>query len=79
MEQKGDDSNVFSVNVGNLPPGKEVDVMITYVTELQFEEGQLKFTIPSSNNNLSSQLAATNSSMPPLQLRVNFSTCLPTC
>jgi hypothetical protein len=43
MEEKEDEPNVFTVNVGNLPPGKTVDIAITYVTELQFEDGQVPF------------------------------------
>jgi hypothetical protein len=35
-------SNVFTVSVGNLPPGKEVLVCIQYVIELEFENGKVK-------------------------------------
>lgn len=41
LEENEDDPNVFTVNIGNLPPGKEADIVISYVTELQFEEGQV--------------------------------------
>lgn len=30
--------NVFKTSIGNLPPGKEVIVVITYVTELHFDQ-----------------------------------------
>eukprot|EP01087_Luapelamoeba_hula_P007563 TRINITY_DN1849_c0_g1_i1.p1 TRINITY_DN1849_c0_g1~~TRINITY_DN1849_c0_g1_i1.p1 ORF type:complete len:911 (+),score=210.03 TRINITY_DN1849_c0_g1_i1:64-2733(+) len=33
-------TNMFKVNVGNLPPGKEVKIKITYVTELAFDVNQ---------------------------------------
>lgn len=44
MEEKEEEPNVFTVNVGNLPPGKEADIAITYVTELQFEDGQVQLS-----------------------------------
>lgn len=40
-------TNVFSASIGNLPPGKEVLVGITYVVDLEFDDGKLKFVIPS--------------------------------
>ncbi len=39
MEEKDDEPNVFTVNVGNLPPQKTVDISLTYVTELHYEKG----------------------------------------
>eukprot|EP01090_Pellita_catalonica_P012425 TRINITY_DN2697_c0_g1_i1.p1 TRINITY_DN2697_c0_g1~~TRINITY_DN2697_c0_g1_i1.p1 ORF type:complete len:872 (-),score=214.61 TRINITY_DN2697_c0_g1_i1:89-2704(-) len=49
LEKSEDDPHVFNVNVGNLPPGKEVEVKITYVCELDFSpEGLLEFSLPSS-------------------------------
>jgi Ca-activated chloride channel family protein len=40
--------DVFQASVGNLPPGKEVLVRITYVTELGVEGRRLRFTIPTT-------------------------------
>ena len=40
--------DVFQASVGNLPPGKEVLVRLTYVTELSIEDGRLRFTIPTT-------------------------------
>jgi len=37
--------NLFKMNVGNLPPGKEVNISLTYVAELEFVEGSV------NNNN----------------------------
>ncbi|ELR24559.1 von Willebrand factor type A domain containing protein [Acanthamoeba castellanii str. Neff] len=70
MEENEEEPNLFTVNVGNLPPGKEVEVVITYVTELEFEEGQLKFRIPSNNQNPS--YTAAGNSPPQLKLQVHF-------
>lgn len=40
--------DVFQASIGNLPPGKEVLVRLTYVTELPVDEGRLRFTIPTT-------------------------------
>lgn len=46
-----DDPNIFKVSVGNLPPGKEVKITITYVAELEFVEGVVRNLIQSTNAN----------------------------
>eukprot|EP01116_Phalansterium_solitarium_P016045 TRINITY_DN3631_c0_g1_i2.p1 TRINITY_DN3631_c0_g1~~TRINITY_DN3631_c0_g1_i2.p1 ORF type:complete len:453 (+),score=131.21 TRINITY_DN3631_c0_g1_i2:115-1359(+) len=45
LEEDEEKPNVFTASIGNLPPGKEVLVVIVYVTELEFEAGKLKFVI----------------------------------
>ncbi len=40
--------DVFQASVGNLPPGKEVTVRLTYVTELAVNDGRLRFAIPTT-------------------------------
>jgi Vault protein inter-alpha-trypsin domain/von Willebrand factor type A domain len=40
--------DVFQASVGNLPPGKEVLVRLTYVVELSIDGGRLRFTIPTT-------------------------------
>ena len=35
--------DVFQASIGNLPPGKEVTVKLTYVSELAVDEGRLRF------------------------------------
>ena len=40
--------DVFQASVGNLPPGKEVLVRVTYVTELTVEGRGLRFLIPTT-------------------------------
>ena len=40
--------DVFQASIGNLPPGKEVLVRITYVTELPVDDGRLRFTLPTT-------------------------------
>jgi hypothetical protein len=42
LEEKEDEPNVFSVEVGNLPPGQEATISITYTTELSFVEGLVR-------------------------------------
>ena len=42
LEEKDNQPSVFSASVGNLPAGKAVLLTITYVTELDFEDGKLK-------------------------------------
>ena len=43
-----ENSNKFSASIGNLPPGKEVLIVIVYVTELVFDEGKLKLVLPAN-------------------------------
>src|SRR5262245_57891856 len=40
--------DVFQASVGNLPPGKEALLKITYVTELDVDNGSLRFVIPTT-------------------------------
>jgi hypothetical protein len=40
--------DVFQASIGNLPPGKEVLVRLTYVAELSIDGGRLRFTIPTT-------------------------------
>jgi Ca-activated chloride channel family protein len=40
--------DVFQASVGNLPPGKEALLKLTYVTELTVADGSLRFTIPTT-------------------------------
>lgn len=40
--------DVFQASIGNLPPGKDVLVRLTYVTELPVDEGRLRFVIPTT-------------------------------
>jgi hypothetical protein len=41
-------ADVFQANVGNLPPGTEALLRLTYVTELTVDDGALRFTIPTT-------------------------------
>ena len=40
--------DVFTVSVGNLPPGASVLIKITYVAELSVEGEHIQFSLPSS-------------------------------
>ena len=40
--------DVFQASVGNLPPGKEVLLKLTYVTELTVDGNSLRFSIPTT-------------------------------
>jgi hypothetical protein len=40
--------DVFQASVGNLPPGKEALLKLTYVTELTVERDSLRFSIPTT-------------------------------
>jgi hypothetical protein len=40
--------DVFQANIGNLPPGKEVLLKITYVTELAVDGTSVRFSIPTT-------------------------------
>lgn len=40
--------DVFQASIGNLPPGKEVLVRLTYVTELGIDDGRVRFAIPTT-------------------------------
>lgn len=41
-------ADVFQASIGNLLPGKEVLVKLTYVIELNVDDGRLRFTIPTT-------------------------------
>jgi len=72
MEQCDDNPNLFKVNVGNLPPGKEVSISVTYVVELIFDEGKLKFVLPSSKDAAPSYSTSSQTEIPPLKLKVHL-------
>ena len=40
--------DVFQASIGNLPPGREVLVRLTYVTELSIDSGRARFSIPTT-------------------------------
>src|SRR5262245_28001047 len=40
--------DVFQASVGNLPPGKEALLKLTYVTELSVADGALRFAVPTT-------------------------------
>ena len=40
--------DVFTASIGNIPPGKEVLVKITYVTEIGLEGDNLRFVLPTT-------------------------------
>jgi Ca-activated chloride channel family protein len=40
--------DVFQASVGNLPPGKEVLLKLTYVAELAVEDGAVRFSLPTT-------------------------------
>jgi vault protein inter-alpha-trypsin-like protein/VWA domain-containing protein len=40
--------DVFQASVGNLPPGREALLKLTYVTELSVADGALRFSIPTT-------------------------------
>ncbi|XP_064167801.1 protein mono-ADP-ribosyltransferase PARP4 [Anguilla rostrata] len=46
MDQDAPD--VFTISVGNLPPGATVLIKVTYITELVVREGSLLFSLPGS-------------------------------
>ncbi len=53
MKESEKEDKVFTINVGNLPPQKEAKIIITYITELQYEEqgknnSAVKFILPTT-------------------------------
>lgn len=42
MEESKETPELFTVSIGNLPPKKEVLIEITYVSELQFKDNQVR-------------------------------------
>jgi len=46
LEQKKAD--VFNMSVGNMKPGKKVNIRITYVTTLESDNGVLRFVLPTT-------------------------------
>eukprot|EP00005_Dracoamoeba_jomungandri_P004866 CAMPEP_0174252268 /NCGR_PEP_ID=MMETSP0439-20130205/1812_1 /TAXON_ID=0 /ORGANISM="Stereomyxa ramosa, Strain Chinc5" /LENGTH=865 /DNA_ID=CAMNT_0015332783 /DNA_START=43 /DNA_END=2640 /DNA_ORIENTATION=- len=48
-----EDENIFSLSVGNLPPEKECEIAITYVTEIGFNESkELEWSLPASKQEI---------------------------
>jgi Ca-activated chloride channel family protein len=41
-------SDVFTASIGNLPPGREVSVEISYVSELRVTGGEMRFVLPTT-------------------------------
>ena len=58
LEQDAERPNVFSVNVGNLPPKKECVVSLTYVTEAEVDGDQLVFKLPGAPANAPLKIGA---------------------
>ncbi|XP_069819428.1 von Willebrand factor A domain-containing protein 5A-like [Dendropsophus ebraccatus] len=51
LEEDESSADVFSCNVGNLPPGQEADVTIKFVRELPIEaDGAVRFVLPAVLN-----------------------------
>jgi hypothetical protein len=49
MLEQNEVTKNFTASIGNLPPGKEVSIVIVYVTELEFDEsGKLKLVLPAT-------------------------------
>jgi poly [ADP-ribose] polymerase len=49
MLEQQETSKQFTASIGNLPPGKEVLIVIVYVTELELDEsGKLKLVLPAT-------------------------------
>ncbi|CAG5134171.1 unnamed protein product, partial [Candidula unifasciata] len=48
MDQDVEAPDVFTVSVGNLPPGATVLIKITYVAELQVEGDNISFSLPAA-------------------------------
>jgi hypothetical protein len=46
LEQETEE--IFVCNVGNLPPGKEVTIQLSYVTELTMSGDYMQFTLPTT-------------------------------
>lgn len=46
MEQKAEDANVFEMSIGNLPPSKSAILTLTYVTELEIDNGAVTCILP---------------------------------
>lgn len=46
LDQEAPD--VFTASIGNVPPGQEVLVRVTYVTELTVEDDELRFVVPTT-------------------------------
>jgi Ca-activated chloride channel family protein len=44
----GERPDVFQASVGNLPPGKEALLKVTYVSELDVQGGALRFVVPTT-------------------------------
>lgn len=44
LEQETEE--IFTLNVGNLPPGQQVTIIINYIQELELEDNEIKFVFP---------------------------------
>lgn len=75
MEQSEQNPNLFTTSIGNLPPGKEVTVEVTYVTEIHYSEGLVNnysplFSFSFSNLHLKKSFASLS---PPQSQRILLS------
>ncbi|CAI9558451.1 unnamed protein product, partial [Staurois parvus] len=51
LEEDGSSGDIFSISVGNLPPGQEAEVTMKYVRELSVEaDGAVRFVLPAVLN-----------------------------
>ncbi len=46
--EKSDDSPLFQLSVGNLPPGKTAKIKISYCTSLSILQNIVRFVIPTN-------------------------------
>jgi hypothetical protein len=46
MEQKSPE--IFSIRVGNLPPGKSIQILVTYASEVSLEGDGFRFILPTT-------------------------------
>ena len=48
MEAQEEKPDIFTVSVGNIPPGADVLIKITYVTELSVDGADIVFSVPAA-------------------------------
>ena len=70
---------MFTVSVGNLPPGASVLIKITYVAELLVEGENIVFSLPGSVAPWKKDAALDTTTQVSMCVCINFHVCLCVC
>jgi uncharacterized protein YegL len=75
--EKDETKDQFKLSIGNLPPGKECLLTVRYVTELEQDDSDLKFTLPVTRTPLLPASSSTSQEGKLEGLQVNIEVAMP--